>query len=440
MNPLLTDLQSKIANNQTLIIVGAGISVGATKGNEVASWEGLLKHGMQYCKHVAKVPKNWDQINELELENRDTASWISVAERISVALGGSSGGEFASWLENTVGQLKAEYREVIEALGKLEAPIATTNYDFLLEDVLGLPPITWKEYVKVQRAIRKDRPGVIHLHGHWEDPESIVFGNSSYQKIMHDEHAQHMQKVMGSVSSLLYVGFGAGLNDPNFDHLLKWTARLFSGSPYRNFRLARESEIEDLKKANSLGTRLLPLSYGPDYSDLGPFLTNLTPKKKSVTDINNDLLDACLNRIDWDSFGDLIRELHSAVNTGEKGDSQFDFDILEIQEKNKLNKIKSDSSYFQSMVENHEPHFREIEEFLEFPPNEVIKDIFSSTVDALRQIVALEQDAGKELQGILTKLGNDLINSNGQDTKLKGFTINCLISFLYFRCDLGRKK
>jgi hypothetical protein len=42
---LLTDLQDQIAKGQAMVVVGAGVSIGATNGKPCASWQGLLQHG-----------------------------------------------------------------------------------------------------------------------------------------------------------------------------------------------------------------------------------------------------------------------------------------------------------------------------------------------------------------------------------------------------------
>jgi hypothetical protein len=44
---LRDDLQQQIEAGQVVAIVGAGVSVGATNNHAVASWQGLLHHGVE---------------------------------------------------------------------------------------------------------------------------------------------------------------------------------------------------------------------------------------------------------------------------------------------------------------------------------------------------------------------------------------------------------
>src|SRR5947199_246010 len=80
--------------------------------------------------------------------------------------------------------LNAKVSSVVEALWDLGVPLATTNYDGLLEEVSHLPPVTWREGTKVERMARGDEKGILHLHGYWEDPESVILGLRSYEQIL----------------------------------------------------------------------------------------------------------------------------------------------------------------------------------------------------------------------------------------------------------------
>lgn len=61
-------------------------------------------------------------------------------------------------------------------LSTLGVKFATTNYDGIIEEVIGSPPVTWKEDAKVERVIRDDDQAVLHLHGYWDQPESVILG------------------------------------------------------------------------------------------------------------------------------------------------------------------------------------------------------------------------------------------------------------------------
>ncbi len=97
---------------------------------------------------------------------------LAAAEEVTVRLGGRSGGEFRRWLAESVGGLRVVDGAVIGALAGLGVPVATTNYDGLIEEVTGWPAVTWRDGARVQRVLRGDERGVLHLHGFSRDPES----------------------------------------------------------------------------------------------------------------------------------------------------------------------------------------------------------------------------------------------------------------------------
>jgi hypothetical protein len=68
----------------------------------------------------------------------------------------------------------------------------------------------------------------------------VILGIRSYEEVLGDAHAQTMQRAIRSLKTLLFVGCGEGLHDPNFGALLEWTCKVFPGAEYRHFRLARE--------------------------------------------------------------------------------------------------------------------------------------------------------------------------------------------------------
>jgi hypothetical protein len=200
---------------------------------------------------------------------------LSVAEQIYSRLGAPEGGEYACWLSDTVGRLEVRCPDVLEALRDLGVPIITTNYDSLIEDVTGLQPVTWRETWRVEQVLRGDASGVLHIHGHWDDPASVVLGIRSYQEILKDNHSQAVLRGLRTMQSLMFVGFGAGLADPNFDAFLRWSQETFSGSFYRHFRLARTSEVDTLKLQHPPAERLYVTAYGENHDALAPFLRSL---------------------------------------------------------------------------------------------------------------------------------------------------------------------
>jgi tetratricopeptide (TPR) repeat protein len=276
---LSDDLREQLARRQVVVVVGAGVAVAATGGASSASWLGLLQDGVARCEAVIGhgLPAGWGDRVRAQIDSGDVEELLSAAENITRRLGGPGGGEYGRWLRDSVGSLEVTDPEVIQALAGLRAPIATTNYDSLIEQVTDLPTVTWRQGALIERVIRRDDLGVVHLHGHWQDPASVVLGIRSYEAVLGDEHAQAVQRALAMLQSLLFVGFGAGLTDPNFGALRAWLGRVLPGSQYRHFRLGRNGELPALQAEHGVAERIMVMGYGPNHADLAPTLRTLAP-------------------------------------------------------------------------------------------------------------------------------------------------------------------
>jgi hypothetical protein len=56
---LTNDLRTQIQRGQVIAVVGAGVSIGATNKNRLASWTGLLEGGDRCCEIVKSLPTGW---------------------------------------------------------------------------------------------------------------------------------------------------------------------------------------------------------------------------------------------------------------------------------------------------------------------------------------------------------------------------------------------
>jgi hypothetical protein len=220
----------------------------------------------------------------MEIASGDIDDLLSAAEKVATKLA-NQGGEYSRWLRETVGTLRVKDSRLIKALVGLNVPVLTTNYDSLIEDVTGWPSVTWRQSSAVEYLIRGDEQGVLHLHGHWHDPQSVVLGVRSYSQILGDTHAQAMLQALRATRSFLFVGFGAGLTDPNFAALLRWARDAFSMSEFRHYRLVRSSEVAGVQADYDPSDRIFVLSYGDNYEDLPAFLEQLAVRPLDVSSV-----------------------------------------------------------------------------------------------------------------------------------------------------------
>lgn len=278
MNLLIDDLRGLIASGEAVVVVGAGVSMAATSGAPTACWVGLLEDGISRCEEVgSEVPSGWGDVVRKLLALGDRDSMLSVAESVTSKLGGPKGGEYGRWLRESVGTLPITDRSVLDAVAGLKVPLATTNYDGLLEKATGLGSVTWLAGPSVQRVIRGADRKIMHFHGHWEAPESVVLGFRSYAAVLGDATAQAIQQALAVTRALVFVGFGGGLADPNFTALREWMTRTMRNSEYRHFRLVREDEFQRITAEHQPAERVMVVSYGESNDDLAPFLRTLRP-------------------------------------------------------------------------------------------------------------------------------------------------------------------
>lgn len=288
---LVEDLRQTLRDKPAsiVLIVGTGVPLGALRGapcSRLATWEGLLRSGLQRIHELQKISADELVGYEGILTHGNLKAWLMVAGRIEDELGAPAHGEFRRWLRETVGTFEQHVtdRSVLAALAAHQrrgALLATTNYDLLLEDATDLHTVTWRDPAGVERALRGDEPQVLHLHGAWRWPESIVLGVKSYAGVARDAHAQSVLTTLRTDRTFVFVGCGAGLRDPNLGDFLRWTADVFKGSQYRHFRLCLDAEVETLKREHPDGQRIFPLPYGADHAALAPFLRSLLPADAS---------------------------------------------------------------------------------------------------------------------------------------------------------------
>lgn len=276
---LKKDLRSKIAQGNVVIIVGAGVSMAATKGNSLASWTGLLEHGVKRCLDVAQpLQEGWEDRTLAQIHSPDLDELLSAAEMVSLKLGWPDKGEWNRWLRETVGSLRAEDSSVLDALVPLRCPLATTNYDSLLSDAMGLEAVSWRRGQQVYRVLRAEDRGVLHLHGFWKEPKSVVLGIRSYEEVLGDSSIQNLLHALRTVKTLLFVGCGGGLQDPNFHALRTWSRKVFASDEYRHYRLCLEQELDECRNEHPPEERIFPLAYGKSHEELVGFLESLALK------------------------------------------------------------------------------------------------------------------------------------------------------------------
>lgn len=267
--------------DRVIVVAGIGVSLASCGNHQCASWKGLLTHGLQTCEEQCGTPPTtlnaYRQI--VNDPSASTHALIGVGQFVTDELNARRPGAYGKWLADSIGTITQTDKTLVAALASLGAKLATTNYDNMLEDGTGCSPITWRDRALAANFFRETPRDVLHLHGHYRQPSSIILGARSYGEICNDEFAQTALRGIMISGTLLFVGCGAGLEDPNFGVLLEWARSVLAECHHSHFILVRRAESEDWRRRLS-GMPIHPIPYGADYAELVPFLGALATRAR----------------------------------------------------------------------------------------------------------------------------------------------------------------
>jgi hypothetical protein len=260
--------------------VGAGFSAAVSDDNPCATWRGLLRNGVGVCvKEFSEPWEGWAKAKEKELEVGDEKTLLSVAEDISLRLHGQGENrEFKSWIEKTAGSLEPteKGRRIVESVCTLGSVIVTTTYDGLIKKANpAWEPYTWADDDFPSAFARSQV--VLHLHGGWWEPGSIILCSGDYQRMSGDRRNQILSESLFITRRFLFIGCGDGLRDPHIAPLLKMIMTFTLDNGPEHFILVTENDHKRMK--SGLPDRITPITYGESYEQLPRFLEELANRK-----------------------------------------------------------------------------------------------------------------------------------------------------------------
>lgn len=267
----LKELKQRAADGRVALICGTGVAAAISSGAPHTTWSALLRNGIEYLASIDT--RNQEEAHAfLGMLDRSTsaAALVSVAEWVKAKFGEYESGEFRSWLANTVGALEVQSRDLLHVLNA-SIPVFTTNYDSLIEELTGRSSVCWDERGALSRFNESSADYVFHLHGHYLRPESIILSGGDYGKLEAVRGATQALEAMAAFKTLVFVGAGNGLDDPNLNAFITWFEEAYEASPNRLYVLTR---TQDLPPALVKGKRA-HLGYGADYADLPAFLSEI---------------------------------------------------------------------------------------------------------------------------------------------------------------------
>lgn len=250
-----------------------------------ASWMGLLEEGLKRCS----TDQKW---RDDHLEKLRNGSTTEVAQAVRDTLEGKKGSyvretpekrvSFSKFLEEATKEMKCHNDSslLLVALQRARlrgAKFATTNYDDILENVLGQSAVHRSDEDALRDWVEKGK-GVFHIHGHFSRPGDVVLGCKDYDAFLKSRATQYaLDSLSNKVDSLsnkvvIFIGAEPTVWDPNISKLI---SRIASVSPM--FVLARQSEMGAFNQKG-----VTTVSYGTDFAHFVPFLLFLFSPNDSI--------------------------------------------------------------------------------------------------------------------------------------------------------------
>ena len=238
----LDRIRGKLRERNLAICVGSGVTLYSTaegldrpKPLERLKWKGLISNGLNRVINARQLDPDTLPVEiirameDLETEDSDPKNASKRVIRAATTVRDllNEKGLFSTWLVETFESLPSKITRpgILEALKKLRengAMLLTTNYDGLLEYFCGIPAIDASRKEDLILYERKERSGVWHPHGYYEHAEHIVLDAFDYYKVRQNTDVQEALRRFLKSKTILFVGCGSGLEDPNMGPLLKW--------------------------------------------------------------------------------------------------------------------------------------------------------------------------------------------------------------------------
>jgi len=257
-----------IASKDAVVVVGTGVSSALSSSHHSVSWIGLLKDGLKhYQAHEIPDPDNHIVIWLKELDNPsvDLETQLTIGDFLK-----SHRPLFDNWIKRVNAVPLSPSSKLGHIIADLHVPIITTNYDTLLSQVTTLPVVTWNSSLSKVRDHLKGGRSIFHLHGSCLEPDSVVIGHEDYRALLDNDRVAHIRSMVGNFKTCIFIGFGAGLNDPHFKHIFDTMHKVWGSDTHAmHYQLVRGHNVPESSSV------LRQVSYGQHFDDLPAFLTRL---------------------------------------------------------------------------------------------------------------------------------------------------------------------
>lgn len=337
-NDCTTHLIQLLKENKVIPFIGAGVS---TEAANVSGWGKLIEEGLEYAKVRNLDTKGLINKAEHELKSKDFFKASNYLKEVLNA----PGHPFINWINSSFVNLEIKNKEIINNILDLCCPIlVTTNYDTLLtsvNDISNRRKYTHGESDLVSKAIANKEDLIVHLHGIYEKPESIVLSGSDYEALNKNEGYKFLLKKLASDYHFLFIGCSKdGVMDNDFVTIFNFIREWFPNSSNQHFILLHEKEITAQNHIKLLTEcNIEAISYGNDYKLLTPFIKSFNPnleRRKAQFDNYKQLVEGELKRIQY------ITNPSKAIETLIKDNFNSKYDWIDSEKMNVFEKALED--------------------------------------------------------------------------------------------------
>ncbi len=278
MNTPFENLQALLREDKVIPVIGAGVSYAAAN---LPGWKAAIENGLQFAE-MHRLDS--DQIHAAR-EQLKGGNLIEGAANMKSLLG-APGHPFSNWLEDLFGKPVVRSPDLLNSIEDLCAPILlTTNYDKLLSARSRLRTrevFDWSDYEEAHGALSHDPRFILHLHGIWNKPETIVLSKDDYANLANELGYKELLKKLWTDYHFLFIGCSRdGVMDEDFSTVFRFLNEWFPGHTHEHFILLNERDIEAKAHLPLLEQcNVVPISYGHDYSKLAEFINCLNPNRE----------------------------------------------------------------------------------------------------------------------------------------------------------------
>jgi NAD-dependent SIR2 family protein deacetylase len=275
------DLIEDLARRRVVLFLGAGVSASAAtiSGDRIKQWECFLRSLLE------KVPDR--TLRELATNFIAQKDFLMACQIMRELLEDDSHWEEELRKEFAKVGVSSDLHKAIVSLD--QRIIVTTNFDKILETVwhdckptaTHYPTIIQSLDDDVFKIFRNELYYIIKLHGSIDEPKSMIFSKSDYNKNAYGNWAYtKFIEILLVTHTFLFIGFS--MNDPAISHLVEMHAQLLPKSrPHYIFLPGEmpEKYIDIMKRLRRLF--VLPYSTDNNHAALIELIKELADKAQA---------------------------------------------------------------------------------------------------------------------------------------------------------------